>query len=190
MDVEKGKAELVRESDGKAVQVGEGCYARAASGEDMDPKEPDWQELFNGKDLTGWRVFNGQWRVEEGALTGSGVMNQGRRIDTRNRYGDFELTCQVWHTAYTEIQIRSYGWFFKLEKTRAGWRDVRITARGRTFECVVDGRSIPTTVEGGPGPGRVRESRRPTGGGDRLIREVRGHFPGQGRPAATILVVR
>src|SRR5206468_5742957 len=41
-----------------------------------DRKDRDgWVPLFNGKDLTGWKVYpsgTGKWKVEEGILIGSG----------------------------------------------------------------------------------------------------------------------
>ena len=40
-----------------------------------DTKEEKWTPLFNGKDLTGWKVYpkgQGKWRVEDGVLIGSG----------------------------------------------------------------------------------------------------------------------
>jgi hypothetical protein len=43
-----------------------------------DAKKADdagWTQLFNGKDLTGWKVFpdgTGEWKVEDGVLVGSG----------------------------------------------------------------------------------------------------------------------
>lgn len=43
------------------------------SGEDRDA---GWVQLFNGKDLTGWKVYpsgTGQWKVEDGAIFGSGM---------------------------------------------------------------------------------------------------------------------
>jgi hypothetical protein len=42
----------------------------AAGGDDKG-----WVQLFNGKDLTGWKVFEsgtGNWKVEDGAIVGSG----------------------------------------------------------------------------------------------------------------------
>lgn len=42
-----------------------------------DDKKDDsgWVQLFNGKDLTGWKVYpegTGNWKVEDGAIVGSG----------------------------------------------------------------------------------------------------------------------
>jgi hypothetical protein len=43
--------------------------------EDKKANDKGWVQLFNGKDLTGWKVYpsgTGQWKVENGILIGSG----------------------------------------------------------------------------------------------------------------------
>ncbi len=43
--------------------------------EDQKATDKGWVQLFNGKDLTGWKVYpsgTGQWKVENGILIGSG----------------------------------------------------------------------------------------------------------------------
>lgn len=38
------------------------------------PTEPGWTSLFNGKDLTGWKVSNpASWSVKEGAIVANGT---------------------------------------------------------------------------------------------------------------------
>ncbi len=54
------------------------------------PKKPEkeWVQLFNGKNLTGWKTYTnqpGNWRVEKGVLIGSG---KGENLFTER--GDFE----------------------------------------------------------------------------------------------------
>lgn len=49
------------------------CWAATAPA--ADSKDEGWTPLFNGKDLTGWKVYpsgTGQWKVEDGILIGSG----------------------------------------------------------------------------------------------------------------------
>jgi hypothetical protein len=53
------------------------CAARADDKKDdsRDTDKDGWVQLFNGKDLTGWKVFpkgTGNWKVEKGLLIGSG----------------------------------------------------------------------------------------------------------------------
>ena len=57
--------------------------------------EPEWTALFNGKDLTGWvphSVMPGEWRVENGAIVGSGLSSY---LLTRSKdYDDFHLRAE------------------------------------------------------------------------------------------------
>lgn len=52
----------------------------------------EWIELFNGKDLTGWRMRHTDrehtWSVNDGTLDN---LNQGVDIITEREFGDFEL---------------------------------------------------------------------------------------------------
>ncbi len=52
----------------------------------------DWIELFNGEDLTGWRMRHTdrehKWAVQDGILDNTG---QGVDILTEREFGDFEL---------------------------------------------------------------------------------------------------
>lgn len=51
--------------------------------------------LFNGKDLTGWKIRggNGQYKVEDGAIVGYGNnINANTFLCTEKEYGDFEVT--------------------------------------------------------------------------------------------------
>lgn len=58
-----------------------------------------WQLLFNGRDLTGWRSFDGSapassWTVRDGTLvlTASNGQMSGTDLVTADSYGAFELT--------------------------------------------------------------------------------------------------
>ncbi|MDW8221799.1 MAG: DUF1080 domain-containing protein [Gemmatales bacterium] len=55
-------------------------------------QEAGWVALFNGKDLTGWKTFQGKldvWGVEDGILYCKG--GGGGWLMTEKQYGDFEL---------------------------------------------------------------------------------------------------
>jgi hypothetical protein len=55
------------------------------------PKD-DFTSLFNGKDLTGWKVYpsgTGSWKVEDGAIVGSGKMSH--LFSERGDYKDFHF---------------------------------------------------------------------------------------------------
>jgi hypothetical protein len=53
-----------------------------------------WVDLFNGKDLTGWKQLNGQakYEVKDGAIVGTSVMGTPNSfLTTEKDYGDFIL---------------------------------------------------------------------------------------------------
>jgi len=60
----------------------------------------DFQDVFNGHDLTGWKGKPGLWRVEEGAIVGETVKGEPIPANTflvwqGGVLGDFEFTAQV-----------------------------------------------------------------------------------------------
>ena len=57
-----------------------------------------WKNLFNGKDLTGWKQLGGiaQFTVEDGVIVGRTVMNSRNTfLVTEKEYGDFILEAEV-----------------------------------------------------------------------------------------------
>ena len=61
--------------------------------------EPELKPIFNGKNLTGWKVVpepNRNWRVEKGVLIGESVEGlHGSYLWTEKDYGDFVLELDV-----------------------------------------------------------------------------------------------
>ena len=58
-----------------------------------------WQNLFNGKDLTGWKRLGGtaDYKVEDGIIVGRTVANSRNTfLVTEKEYGDFILEADVW----------------------------------------------------------------------------------------------
>jgi 3-keto-disaccharide hydrolase len=54
---------------------------------------PQWESLFDGKDLTGWRkVGNEKWVVEDGTIYGEGVTKEYGYLATEKDYQDFDLS--------------------------------------------------------------------------------------------------
>jgi len=71
-----------------------------------------WVDLFNGKDLTGWKQLNGKakYEVKDGAIVGTSVANTPNSfLTTEKDYGDFILECDVKvdNKLNSGIQIRS-----------------------------------------------------------------------------------
>lgn len=71
-----------------------------------------WQDLFNGKDLTGWKQLNGKakYEVKDGAIVGTSVADEPNSfLTTEKNYGDFIFECDVKvdNKLNSGIQIRS-----------------------------------------------------------------------------------
>ena len=73
-----------------------------------------WQDLFNGKDLKGWKRLGGkaEYSVENGIIVGRTVMNSRNTfLVTEKEYGDFILEADVWvedEEGNAGIQTRSH----------------------------------------------------------------------------------
>ncbi len=84
---------------GMAVLVGVAAVLPAACSDktDRDSPEPkDWVQLFNGKDLTGWKVYpkgTGNWKVKDGILIGSG--NASHLFSERGDYKNFHFRVEA-----------------------------------------------------------------------------------------------
>jgi len=62
------------------------------------PAADNWQNLFDGKTLTGWKRLGGtaDYRVENGAIVGTTVANSGNTfLVTEQEYGDYDLELDV-----------------------------------------------------------------------------------------------
>lgn len=67
-----------------------------------EQKKDDWQSLFNGEDLDGWKAYNrdsisGQWQVEDGAIAFAPAEGDKRikeYLITEDEYGNFELSLE------------------------------------------------------------------------------------------------
>ncbi len=66
----------------------------------MSQKSPnDWEILFNGKDLSGWKELNGKhkWEARDGMIVGTGISGQPNGfLCTDQEYSDFIFECEVW----------------------------------------------------------------------------------------------
>ncbi|HRH61249.1 MAG TPA: DUF1080 domain-containing protein, partial [Chitinophagaceae bacterium] len=73
-----------------------------------------WQNLFDGKTLSGWKQAAGKalYKVEDGAITGYTVVQSPNSfLVTEKEYGDFILELEVKiddSTSNSGIQLRSH----------------------------------------------------------------------------------
>ncbi len=76
--------------------------------------EKGWQNLFNGKDLSGWKRLGGtaDYKVENGIIVGRTVVNSRNTfLVTEKEYGDFVLEADIWvedEEGNAGIQTRSH----------------------------------------------------------------------------------
>src|SRR5882724_5342839 len=100
-------------------------------------QQPQWQDLFNGKDLTGWKQLNGKakYEVKNGELIGTTVPNEPNSfLATEKDYGDFilELEFKVDSPMNSGIQFRSestpdymngrvHGYQFEIDPSPRRW---------------------------------------------------------------------
>jgi hypothetical protein len=76
------------------------------------PVEGQWEYLFNGKDLIGWKLLGGKaiYEVKDGEIVGTTVSNTPNSfLSTEKEYGDFilEVELLVHPSMNSGIQIRS-----------------------------------------------------------------------------------
>src|SRR6476469_5671907 len=96
-----------------------------------------WKELFNGKDLQGWRQLNGKakYTVQNGEIVGTTVSGEPNSfLATDKDYGDFilEFEYQVDSTMNSGVQFRSeslpsyqngrvHGYQFEIDPSKRAW---------------------------------------------------------------------
>jgi hypothetical protein len=58
-------------------------------------KGQEWESLFNGKDLTGWKVIGqGKWIAQDGQIVGESVGNRGGFVVTERTFKQFEISLE------------------------------------------------------------------------------------------------
>lgn len=96
-----------------------------------------WKNLFNGKDLTGWKQLNGKakYSVKNGEITGTTVLNEPNSfLVTEKEYGDFILEFEfiVDSTMNSGVQFRSesrpdyqngrvHGYQYEIDPSKRSW---------------------------------------------------------------------
>lgn len=96
-----------------------------------------WENLFNGKDLSGWKQLNGKakYKVQNGEIIGTTVMNEPNSfLVTEKDYGDFilEFEFKVDSTMNSGVQFRSesktdyqngrvHGYQYEIDPSKRAW---------------------------------------------------------------------
>lgn len=104
---------------------------------DSTQNKSGWVNLFNGKDLAGWRVLNGkaEYKVEDGVIVGVSKINTPNSfLATEKKYGDFVLEYEAKMDAglNSGVQIRSlsipeynngrvHGYQVELDDSKRAW---------------------------------------------------------------------
>jgi len=103
----------------------------------LSAQNPQWQTLFNGKDLKGWKQLNGKAKfgVKNGAIVGTTVLGEPNSfLATEKVYGNFilELEFLVDSSMNSGIQFRSqslpeyrngrvHGYQYEIDPSPRGW---------------------------------------------------------------------
>ena len=97
----------------------------------------NWQPLFNGKNLSGWKQLNGKakYTIQNGEIVGTTVFGEPNSfLVTEKDYGDFvlEFEFKVDSTMNSGVQFRSeskpdymngrvHGYQFEIDPSKRGW---------------------------------------------------------------------
>src|SRR5438132_10857041 len=120
-----------------------------ASAADDKKDDQGWIQLFNGKDLTGWKTHpddKAKWQVKDGAIVGSGPA--GHLFSERGDYENFRLRFEV------KINDKgNSGQYFRATFAKAfppGY-EAQINStdsdKNRTGSLLFDGRARSTTAD-------------------------------------------
>ena len=113
------------------IALGMLCFCATVSA------QGDWEPLFNGKNLKGWKKLNGaaEYRIEDGAIVGvSRVNTPNTFLCTDRTYGDFilELSVKVDEGLNSGVQFRSnsrpdyrngqvHGYQYEIDPSARAW---------------------------------------------------------------------
>jgi len=103
----------------------------------LSAQESDWESLFNGKNLKGWKKLNGnvEYKVKDGIITGIAKMGEPNTfLATEKEYGDFILVFdfKVDEGFNSGVQFRSesrqdydkgrvHGYQFEIDPSDRAW---------------------------------------------------------------------
>jgi len=154
-----------------------GLAAGLAIAQVIQGAEPEWQSLFNGKDLTGWKVSeNGEFKVEDGVIV---VRGKKAHLFTEKEFKNFEFKGEImttpgsnsgfyFHTKYIEdwpklgyeVQVNcthsdpvKNGSLWGVVKSYDAiakdneWYTLEVTAKGKNIVTKVNGKVVVDYVE-------------------------------------------
>jgi hypothetical protein len=114
--------------------LAQGCHPNNAKASE---EERGWVKLFNGQDLSGWKLLNGNasYKVVDGAIVGTTVENSPNTfLATEQEYGDFILEFEFWlhNDINSGVQFRSisdpelqegrvHGYQFEMDPSGRKW---------------------------------------------------------------------
>ncbi|WP_298869321.1 DUF1080 domain-containing protein [uncultured Gimesia sp.] len=97
-----------------AILISSFLGSSAYSGEKNSESDAGWVDLFNGKDLTGWRIAEGgPWEVKDGTIVVSGKRSH---LFTEKEFKNFEFKADVMTTPGSNSGI-----FFHSKFQEEGW---------------------------------------------------------------------
>ncbi|MCW8133715.1 MAG: DUF1080 domain-containing protein, partial [Planctomycetota bacterium] len=135
----------VEEARLRSLKPEEGAPAPAA---DPAAAVGEEKEIFNGKDLTGWKLFKGAWTVEDGAITNG--TEASARLESLAQFANYELTFQVKIEAgrHAEVQVLNYTWYAEITRALApDYKDCKVVVRGADVTVTLDGKALPLLSE-------------------------------------------
>jgi len=90
------------------------CPLSLPSATAAEKNEEGFVSIFNGKDLSGWRISDdGKWRVEEGKIVANGARSH---LFTMQEFKDFEFKAEVMTTPGSNSGI-----YFHTQYLQTGW---------------------------------------------------------------------
>ena len=104
---------------------------------------PPVRDLVPGDDISAWSFKKTKWTAKDGVLMCPEPPKGNRQVATRETFGEFHLTGQVYveTRGYFEIQVWSYARVAG-KSINPGWRSFKVVARKKEVEMYLDGQLL------------------------------------------------
>jgi eukaryotic-like serine/threonine-protein kinase len=99
----------------------------------------EWQDLFNGKDLSQWKTHKGDWKVEDGVVVVTPNPQIGAASSTMDNFDNFEFTCSIFLGAYAEFFVWDRDHYFPMHTPKRTWTEIRIVSIGGEVTATANG---------------------------------------------------